>query len=225
MEVFGCRRDGEHFGWLYRRYDGLCIAGWSSLVARRAHNPKVASSNLAPATNGMQVRAGPQGSALLLQVRRSGNLQESGQNGIVIPDSWPTPPEGWPVRLCSIPYLASAVPGTGTPLSWLEGSNCQRFAYGVLALFGRSCPSLRSPELWEDTVGTFVVDLPQPLDLVFINKDRNPFGAHIGLLMAEDEVLHLCREVGRPTVWALDEFLRRPNYRVLIGSKRVFKDA
>jgi hypothetical protein len=32
------------------RYSGLCIAGWSSLVARRAHNPKVASSNLAPAT-------------------------------------------------------------------------------------------------------------------------------------------------------------------------------
>jgi hypothetical protein len=32
------------------RYSDLCIAGWSSLVARRAHNPKVASSNLAPAT-------------------------------------------------------------------------------------------------------------------------------------------------------------------------------
>ena len=28
----------------------LKIAGWSSLVARWAHNPKVASSNLAPAT-------------------------------------------------------------------------------------------------------------------------------------------------------------------------------
>ena len=27
------------------------IAGWSSLVARRAHNPKVGSSNLPPATN------------------------------------------------------------------------------------------------------------------------------------------------------------------------------
>ena len=26
------------------------IAGWSSLVARRAHNPKVAGSNPAPAT-------------------------------------------------------------------------------------------------------------------------------------------------------------------------------
>jgi hypothetical protein len=33
-----------------QRYTGTCIAGWSSLVARRAHNPKVASSNLAPAT-------------------------------------------------------------------------------------------------------------------------------------------------------------------------------
>ena len=28
----------------------IYIAGWSSLVARRAHNPKVVSSNLAPAT-------------------------------------------------------------------------------------------------------------------------------------------------------------------------------
>jgi hypothetical protein len=28
----------------------LIIAGWSSLVARRAHNPKVAGSNPAPAT-------------------------------------------------------------------------------------------------------------------------------------------------------------------------------
>ncbi len=28
----------------------LFIAGWSSLEARRAHNPEVASSNLAPAT-------------------------------------------------------------------------------------------------------------------------------------------------------------------------------
>ena len=27
------------------------VAGWSSLAARRAHNPKVAGSNPAPATN------------------------------------------------------------------------------------------------------------------------------------------------------------------------------
>ena len=29
----------------------IVTAGWSSLVARRAHNPKVVSSNLTPATN------------------------------------------------------------------------------------------------------------------------------------------------------------------------------
>ncbi len=30
---------------------GKSDAGWSSLVARRAHNPKVVGSNPAPATN------------------------------------------------------------------------------------------------------------------------------------------------------------------------------
>ncbi len=33
-------------------------AGWSSLVARRAHNPKVVGSNPAPATNSELVVAG-----------------------------------------------------------------------------------------------------------------------------------------------------------------------
>jgi hypothetical protein len=80
---------------------------------------------------------------------------------------------------------------------------------------------LRSSELWEEEVETFVVDQPQPLDLVFFNKDEDPFGAHVGLLMAENEVLHLCREVGFPTVWALNEFRSRPNYGFFIGAKRV----
>ena len=31
-------------------YGGACTAGWSSLVARRAHNPKVTGSNPVPAT-------------------------------------------------------------------------------------------------------------------------------------------------------------------------------
>ena len=33
-------------------------AGWSSLVARRAHNPKVVGSNPAPATNTMNTLTG-----------------------------------------------------------------------------------------------------------------------------------------------------------------------
>ncbi len=36
-----------------------CIAGWSSLVARRAHNPEVVGSNPAPATRFLTGPAGP----------------------------------------------------------------------------------------------------------------------------------------------------------------------
>ena len=37
---------------LFLRHLILLIAGWSSSVARRAHNPKVVGSNPSPATNG-----------------------------------------------------------------------------------------------------------------------------------------------------------------------------
>src|SRR5690606_24138018 len=36
----------------------VLVAGWSSLVARRAHNPKVAGSNPAPAIAGRAAEAG-----------------------------------------------------------------------------------------------------------------------------------------------------------------------
>ena len=42
-------------------------AGWSSPVARRAHNPKVVSSNLAPATN-VKKGIGPQGLYLFFRL-------------------------------------------------------------------------------------------------------------------------------------------------------------
>ena len=36
--------------------DDPSVAGWSSLVARRAHNPKVVGSNPAPASNKILIR-------------------------------------------------------------------------------------------------------------------------------------------------------------------------
>ena len=41
----------QGFESLFLRHFILNIAGWSSLVARRAHNPKVKGSNPFPATN------------------------------------------------------------------------------------------------------------------------------------------------------------------------------
>jgi hypothetical protein len=70
--------------------------------------------------------------------------------------------------------MLSAGPGSDTPPSWLDGSNCQRFAYGVLTLFGLTCPPLRSSDLWDDRTATAVVRDPEPLDLMLCNSTAYP---------------------------------------------------
>lgn len=120
-----------------------------------------------------------------------------------------------------MPYDFSASPDCGDSSSWLDGSNCQRYAYGVLSLFGLSCRPLRSSELWDDKEWSVVVDDPRPLDLVLFNGSTDPYGAHVGLWMAPDEVLHLCREVGFPVVWSLGDFAQRRRYAATVGFKRV----
>ena len=58
-----------------------CIAGWSSLVARRAHNPKVVGSNPAPAT--IRISNPPSAGFLLAIIRgwesRFGQLSQQGR--------------------------------------------------------------------------------------------------------------------------------------------------
>jgi hypothetical protein len=39
--------------------------------------------------------------------------------------------------------------------------------------------------------------------------------------MAPDEVLHLCKEIGTPSVWSLADFTKRPRYQVIVGFKRI----
>jgi hypothetical protein len=115
--------------------------------------------------------------------------------------------------------MYSAGPGCDRPASWLDGSNCQRFAYGVLALFGLACPPLRSSDLWDDQSSTAVARDPRPLDLVLYNKTDAPFGAHVAVWMAPGEILHLCHEIGVPAVWPPTMFAARPRYATLIGFK------
>jgi hypothetical protein len=96
------------------------------------------------------------------------------QTGRVPEDAWLQPPGGWPPGLWQVPYMLSAGPGSDTPPSWLDGSNCQRFAYGVLALFGLACPPLRSSDLWDDQAATTVVQDPEPLDLMLFKAVKPP---------------------------------------------------
>jgi hypothetical protein len=58
------------------------------------------------------------------------------------------------------------------------------------------------------------------VDLVLLHDREQAWGAHVGVVVSDTEVLHLCVEVGKPAVWTWAEFAARPHYAHLIGYKR-----
>ncbi|MDQ3402447.1 MAG: NlpC/P60 family protein [Actinomycetota bacterium] len=118
----------------------------------------------------------------------------------------------------NVPFVITRIPGMVSDLR--EGANCQRFAYAVLAHFGLHVAPTRSSELWADTA-TIRVSHPEPLDLLLFNKTADAWGAHVGVWIGDDQVLHLCSEVGKPAVWRMADFASRARYRELVGIKRV----
>ncbi len=125
------------------------------------------------------------------------------------------PPWFW-----DVPYVGGHYPG-GVPREALRtGANCQLFAYEVLAVHGFAVADLRSDDLWLDTASTAQVSVPQPLDLVLFRGIAIRTAPISGLVVADDEVLHLCKEVGRPALWPWSAFAARPRYAVVIGYKR-----
>lgn len=129
-----------------------------------------------------------------------------------------------PKHFREVPYVGERFPGSpavaGHPGLAL-GANCQLFAYNVLEHFGLGPPPVRSSELWLDTSSTTPVDIAAPLDLLLFNDTIDPWGAHIGVWIGRDQILHLSAEAGKPTVWPRQEFASRARYRVLVGIKRV----
>lgn len=129
-----------------------------------------------------------------------------------------------PASFWTVPYAASRFPGSAAVAArpgLAAGANCQLFAYEVLRHFGLAPQPLRSSDLWHDTDATARVQVPRPLDLLLFNAVDDPYGAHVGVWIDDDAVVHLCAEVGRPVVWALADFAGRERYRVLVGAKRV----
>lgn len=127
----------------------------------------------------------------------------------------------FPDWLWEVPYVAESSPGAVPRTSMRDGANCQLFAYEVLGMHGLHVPDLWSSELWEDEVLTTTVDNPKPLDLVLFSKDSESYGAHLGVVVGDCQVLHLCQELGKPAVWTMEEFACRPRYAVVLGYKRV----
>lgn len=132
-------------------------------------------------------------------------------------DTLPALLKDLPASLWDVAYDADRYPGA--PGAG-EGANCHVFAYAILAEFGFHLPPLRSAELWRDTDATQVVLAPRPLDLVLFHDRHQAWGAHVGVVCGEDEVVHLCAEEGRPAVWTFAEFAARPRYAHLVGYKR-----
>jgi hypothetical protein len=129
-----------------------------------------------------------------------------------------------PTDYRSVRYVGARFPGSPAVAACpglQDGANCQLFAYDVLRHFGLNPPPLRSSELWADNDTTTRVTVAQPLDLVLVNGTSDAWGAHVGVWVGDEGVLHLCAEVGRPAVWPMSEFATRQRYRILIGIKRV----
>ncbi|QKG18707.1 Cell wall-associated hydrolase [Actinomadura verrucosospora] len=90
-------------------------------------------------------------------------------------------------------------------------------------MFELDPPDLRSSELWADAEFTERVAVACPLDLVLFNATQDAWGAHVGVCVGDDQILHLCAEVGHPVVWSWQEFAERKRYRTVVGIKRVVR--
>ncbi|WP_328773684.1 hydrolase [Streptomyces sp. NBC_00286] len=132
-----------------------------------------------------------------------------------------------PADMWATPYAGARFPGSAAVRDrpgLAHGANCQLFAYAVLELFGvfgLEPAAWRSSDLWADTRLTRRVAVAQPLDLVLFNATDEAWGAHVGVVVGEGQILHLCAEVGRPAVWSMAEFAARERYRTLLGFKRM----
>lgn len=125
-----------------------------------------------------------------------------------------------PESFWDVPWDADRFPGAVPRSELALGADDNLFAYELLAHFGKRIPDLRSAELWRDTSSTMVVLSPQPLDLVLFHDREQAYGAHCGVVCSETEVVHLCKEVGRPAVWTFAQFASTPRYSHLVGYKR-----
>lgn len=126
-----------------------------------------------------------------------------------------------PTSFFTYKYNCAAYPGSDSSVQ--NEANCQQFAYDVLKYFGYEIGDLRSDELWNDTIYTKKSETLQPLDLILVNKEDDPYGAHVGICIAEDKILHLTKKIGYPIVQSLSDLQTEPRYKYLVGIKSPIK--
>ena len=125
-----------------------------------------------------------------------------------------------PEHFMAVRYDGLRYPGAPGVSGVASGANCQQFAYELLRHFGFVVPDLRSSDLWEDTQHTSRVEKLEPFDLLLFSPDGQSYGAHVGVYLGEDKVIHLSKAAGIAELRDLAWFRNTPRYRVLLGGKR-----
>ena len=128
----------------------------------------------------------------------------------------PIPNHLWDVR-----YNSDHFPGAPNVRGVDGGANCQQYAYTVLRHFGFVVPDFRSSDLWEDLLHTRTAPNPTPFDLVLVHNRPESYGAHVGVYVGHDLVLHLSRQIDAPAIETLSEIQSREQHRYLVGFKTV----
>lgn len=124
-----------------------------------------------------------------------------------------------PHSFFSVKYDGSKYPGKFENLK--DGANCQSFAYEILRYFRYSIGNLRSSDLWDDKTYTRKVKKLIPLDIALFGKEMNAYGAHVGVCLGNNKIIHLSKEIGQPIIWDINEFKKYPKYKIFIGGKRI----
>jgi murein DD-endopeptidase / murein LD-carboxypeptidase len=130
-----------------------------------------------------------------------------------------------PPHFFSVQYNGKHYPGAKNTHGLSNGTNCQHFVYELLRHFGKQLPNFRSSELWEDKRWTHQVHTFEPLDLLLYNSEPRAWGAHVGVYLGQDRIIHLSKDVGHPVIWSHQEFLSTARYKFFVGAKRIRDNA
>jgi hypothetical protein len=125
-----------------------------------------------------------------------------------------------PEQFHNVSYRGECYPGAPDLGKLEDGANCQVFAYEFIRHYGCVIPDFRSSDLWEDEGHTQKSEKPEPLDLILVHDNQDSWGAHVGVYIGQDMVLHLSKSIGFPAIETLEDLMKKPKYRYLIGFKR-----
>lgn len=126
-----------------------------------------------------------------------------------------------PTNFLIVKYNGKAYPGSKHADGFKNGANCQHFIYEIYRYNKLVIPNFRSSEIWDDTVHTVRVNKLQPLDILLFNNTEKSWGAHFGLYLGDNKILHLSKAIGYPVIWDFKKFAKLKKYKIYLGAKRL----